>query len=81
MIYTVVFYTHSGAIKYSKKMERMNIPCTLQPVPRKLSSSCGICAKITCNNINEEFYDSEVESIYKNISKTQLKLVYIDKNA
>lgn len=46
MEYTVLFFTHSGAIKFRRKANSLNIPCELMPVPRVLSSNCSICAKI-----------------------------------
>ncbi len=76
MNYIVVFHTQSGAIKFEKKMQKFNIPCQLQPVPRKLSSSCGICAKITYNEHIDELIEGEIESIYKDISKNQYELAF-----
>ncbi|MDW5300191.1 MAG: DUF3343 domain-containing protein [Sedimentibacter sp.] len=80
MTYIIVFFTHSGAIKFEKKMQKLDIPCLLQPVPRKLSSSCGICAKITFNGNTDDLVESEVESIYKDISKNQYELMYMSSN-
>jgi len=77
MNYTIVFFTHSGAIKFERKMQKLDIPCLLQPVPRKLSSSCGICAKITFSGNPDNLIESEVESIYKDISKNQYELFYM----
>lgn len=77
MIYTVVFFTHSGAIKFEKKMNKIGIDCTLQPVPRKISSSCGICAKINFEGNTDDLIESEIQSIYKNISKNQHELVFM----
>ena len=42
----ITFHTHSGAIKFKKHCGKMQIRCELMPVPRKLSSSCGVCARI-----------------------------------
>ena len=81
MNYIIVFFTHSGAIKFEKKMQKMNIPCLLQPVPRKLSSSCGICAKITYDGKTDDLIESEVESIYKDLSKNQYELFYMSHNS
>ena len=76
MNYTIVFFTHSGAIKFERKMIKLNIPCSLQPVPRKLSSSCGICAKIIYNGYIDDLIESEIESIYKDISKNQYEVLF-----
>jgi hypothetical protein len=42
----VLFHTHSDAIKFEKKMKSIDLVCTLMPVPRKFSSSCGVCGKM-----------------------------------
>ena len=76
MNYTVVFFTHSGAIKFEKRMIKLNIPCTLQPVPRKISSSCGICAKVCYENIIDDLIEDEIHSIYKDIAKNQYEMIY-----
>nr|WP_300094090.1 DUF3343 domain-containing protein [Sedimentibacter sp.] len=76
MNYTIVFFTHSGAIKFEKKMSKLNIACLLQPVPRKLSSSCGICARITYEGNIKDLIEAEIESIYKDISKNQYEMMY-----
>ncbi|MFA9424469.1 MAG: DUF3343 domain-containing protein, partial [Sedimentibacter sp.] len=76
MNYIIVFHTQSGAIKFEKKMKKLDIPCKLQPVPRKLSSSCGICAKISYDENVAGLIESEIESIYKDISKNQYELAF-----
>ncbi len=76
MNYTVVFYTHSGAIKFEKRMSKLNIQCTLQPVPRKISSSCGICAKMCYEGKVEDLIEDEIQSIFKNIDKNQYDMIY-----
>jgi hypothetical protein len=76
MNYTIVFHTQSGALKFDSKMRKLKIPCSLQPVPRKLSSSCGICAKLDYKENPESLIDSEILGIYKNISNNQYELLY-----
>lgn len=65
-----IFFTHSGAIKFDRKMKTKNINCELMPVPRNLSSNCGIGAFITCNESYDSFIDDEVEKIFS--SENQL---------
>lgn len=76
MKYTIVFHTQSGAIKFDSKMRKLDIPCSLQPVPRKLSSSCGICAKLTCTENPKSLMEPEIERIYKDVSNNQFELLY-----
>lgn len=45
MKYLMTFHTHAGAICFERKLRAVGESCELMPVPRKLSSSCGVCAK------------------------------------
>ncbi|WP_053955167.1 DUF3343 domain-containing protein [Inediibacterium massiliense] len=72
--YIAVFFTHSGAIKFNRFAKKNNIFCELMPVPRKLSSNCGIGAKFCCNNINK-IIDSEIEKIFE-VKNDEYILVY-----
>lgn len=64
MEYTVLFFTHSGAIKFQRKCKKDNIQCELMPVPRILSSNCSISAKIKVEDGIEDLIDDEVEKIF-----------------
>jgi len=64
-----IFFTHSGAIKFDRKMKTKNINCELMPVPRNLSSNCGIGAVITCNESYSSFIDDEVEKVFSSESQ------------
>lgn len=65
MTYLVLFFTHSGAIKFNRKMAKMTIKSEMMPVPRALSSNCSIAAQIDYEGNIEELIDSEVEKIFK----------------
>ncbi|MCL2248555.1 MAG: DUF3343 domain-containing protein [Oscillospiraceae bacterium] len=45
MNYLATFYTHYGAMLFHKHCKKENIRSKLAPVPRELSSSCGVCVK------------------------------------
>ena len=45
--YIVTFHSHFGALSYRKYLEKQGIVIELMPVPRKISSSCGTCARYT----------------------------------
>ncbi len=64
MEYMVLFFTHSGAIKFQRKCDKNNIPCELMPVPRNLSSNCSISAKVEIENKIEVWIDDEIEKIF-----------------
>ena len=77
MDYIVVFHTHSGAIKFEKRMNSLKIPVSLRPVPRKLSSSCGVCANISYDGDIKDLVVQEIESIYTELGKYEYKQVYV----
>ena len=64
MIYTILFFTHSGAIKFDRKCKKNNIICELMPVPRVLSSNCSVSAKIDYDGDIMNLIDDEIEKIF-----------------
>lgn len=75
MEYMVLFFTHSGSIKFQRKCKKNDIQCELMPVPRKLSSNCSISAKIRIENGIEDFIDDEIEKVFL-IQDNDNKLIY-----
>lgn len=75
MDYMVLFFTHSGAIKFQRKCKKNKIQCELMPVPRILSSNCSISAKIKLDNGLEDLIDSEVEKVFL-FENDDNKLIY-----
>ena len=75
MEYTVLFFTHSGAIKFDRKCKKANIECELMPVPRALSSNCSISSKIQFLGNIKDLIDDEVEKIFL-LDNDQNKLIY-----
>lgn len=73
--YVAVFFTHSGAIKFDRNAKRNNISCELMPIPRKLSSNCGIGAKFKYNENVHKLVNEEIEKIFKMENKNYI-LVY-----
>ncbi len=41
----VLFYSISGALRAEKLLKAESVPLKLIPVPRHLSSDCGICVR------------------------------------
>jgi len=75
MEYTVLFFTHSGAIKFDRKCRKNNIQCELMPVPRILSSNCSISANIKYSANIEDLIDDEIEKIFSR-DDGEHKLIY-----
>lgn len=73
--YIAIFFTHSGAIKFNKKLKSNNIECELMPVPRKLSSNCGIGAKFKFDRDIIDIINNDIEKIFI-IDNREYKLVY-----
>lgn len=73
--YVAIFFTHSGAIKFDRKLKAANIECNLMPVPRKLSSNCGIGAKFKFEGDLKDIIDDEVEKIFV-VEGKKYRLVY-----
>ncbi|NLW41396.1 MAG: DUF3343 domain-containing protein [Tissierellia bacterium] len=73
--YIAVFFTHSGAIKFNRKCKANGIECELMPVPRELSSNCGIGVKFKFHQDIMDMVDQEVEKIFI-IEDGKYKLVY-----
>ncbi len=65
-IYQVLFFTHTGAIKFNRQMKKLDIYCELMPVPRTLSSNCGVSARVHFSNQLETIIDEQIEKIYLN---------------
>jgi hypothetical protein len=75
MEYNILFFTHSGAIKFSRKLKSMDITCELMPVPRVLSSNCSISAKTEYDGEIEILIDDEIEKIFLT-ENNENKLIY-----
>lgn len=75
MEYMVLFYTHSGAVKYDRFIKSKGYPCELMPVPRKLSSNCGIGAKFAFDGNLVDIVSEDIEKIFK-VKGREYELVY-----
>lgn len=42
----LLFHTSNHAIRAEKLLKRADLTCRLMPVPRDLSSDCGVCLQI-----------------------------------
>ncbi len=62
--YQVLFFTHTGAIKFDKAMKKGNIHCELMPVPRSLSSNCGVSARIIFSGQVDRLINDQIEEIF-----------------
>lgn len=65
MSYLVLFYTHSGSIKFQRILQAKGIEVSLMPTPRRLSSNCGIAARFYYEGSLEDLISEDVEKVYK----------------
>ncbi|MDD4146524.1 MAG: DUF3343 domain-containing protein [Clostridia bacterium] len=65
MEYIVLSFTQGGAIRYQRFLAFMGIKGKLQPVPRKLSSSCGIAVRLCYHGDLKMLINDDVERIYQ----------------
>jgi hypothetical protein len=49
----VIFYSTSGAIRGEKLTKERGLKVKLIPVPRHLSSDCGVCLRCDSGNVDE----------------------------
>lgn len=75
--YVVLFFTQYGAIHYSKLLDQEGIENENKPVPRVLSSSCGVCVELFLDQDRDvlEYLTEDVEFIYKN-ENDEYSLIY-----
>lgn len=63
--YVLLFYTHGGAIRISRDLKAQGVQHELAPVPRELSSSCGVAGFVELDDDHSSLIDDEhVERIY-----------------
>jgi len=60
----VIFYSTSGAIKTESLAKKLGLTVKLIPVPRHLSSDCGICLR---------FYSDDLEKIKKLLVENKIE--------
>lgn len=75
--FLVLFFTQYGAISYAKLLEEQGIQNETKPVPRSLSSSCGIGVEMKILDEKKilEYLTEDVEFIYA-IEDDGYKLIY-----
>ena len=64
MNWIITFFSHYGAVRFSKDAKAAGIHCTLAPVPRSLSASCGTCARVKAESI-EKIELTEADAVYR----------------
>ena len=61
--YIVTFHSHFGAMSYFKALKKQGISAKIMPVPRRVSSSCGICVCYEHDSVID-LDDCELDCVY-----------------
>ena len=64
MEYLVTFYTHYGAIRFHKYCQKEGVTAKMAPVPRELSSSCGVCVRFSADYAPDAAEHEDLECRY-----------------
>jgi hypothetical protein len=75
MMYLATFFTHCGAIKYQNHLKKQSMQVAVMPVPRKLSSSCGISVRFEYDGDIRSIISEDIENIFE-IVGSEYKLIY-----
>ncbi len=61
--YIATFFTHFGAVRFSRMLKEQGVDCNVMPVPRRVSSSCGSCVRFTAAS-EASLRTEDVEGMY-----------------
>jgi hypothetical protein len=75
MEFIALFYTHSGALRFDKFLRDRGIAVQLMPVPRKLSSNCGIGARLSTIEDISTLISEDIEKVFR-VEGREYKLIY-----
>ena len=62
--YLATFHTHLSALRTARALKECAVEQTSGPVPRKLSSSCGVCVRYLAQTALLELMDEDCEAVY-----------------
>lgn len=58
---TILFYSTSHAIRAEKVLQKTGVQCKLIPVPRQISSNCGVCIRV--ERVDREVAQQSLEAV------------------
>lgn len=62
--YIATFYTHFAAMYTEKNLSKSGVSAKLAPVPRALSSDCGVCVYFTATDNCSKLIHEDFEAVY-----------------
>ena len=72
--YIATFFSHFGAIRFSRELKKKGMKATVMPVPRNLSSSCGTCVSYESEKWDAVGISEELEQIVQVVDKGYQKV-------
>ncbi|CAM2962751.1 DUF3343 domain-containing protein [Hathewaya histolytica] len=75
MEYIATFFTNSGAIKFNRYLNSLDVKNQAMPVPRKITSNCGIGVKFSYSDELENILIDDVETVFS-INNGEYNCVY-----
>jgi len=75
MTYFALFFTYTGAMKYEKYLKSRGCSCEIMPVPRKLTSNCGVGSKFTFEEDINSVISEDIEKLFK-VEGEKYTLIY-----
>lgn len=78
--YITTFYAHFGAMRFFRELKQQGINGKLMPVPRRLSSSCGICVHYLAADWQRPVDIDEVEQVVE-VCGNEFRTLYRAENS
>jgi hypothetical protein len=75
MEYLALFFTTSASVKFRRKLNKLDIAVEALPVPRKLSSGCGIAIRFCWPDNPLPLLDDGIEKLYS-VEENGYNLIY-----
>lgn len=63
--YIATFYSHFGALSLCKELQSCEVTAELVPVPRELSTSCGVCVQFCAPDWAQVKEAIDLEVVYR----------------
>lgn len=65
MTYLATFHTHLSAMRSCRALQTAGLTASMEPVPRKLSSSCGTCVRYEAESPHTDLLDRDAEAVFR----------------
>ena len=63
--YVATFYTHLAAMRTCRALAAAGLDARMEPVPRRLSASCGTCVRYRADAPRADCFHADWEALYR----------------